>query len=106
MIAIVTVLFAFPLGYFLRNRASAYLAYAVLYLYSFTFQSVYLLRAWVGDSDQAFPKDPADLPIGYLVVTASICAVGFGIVTLAHRLAGRRRVRRAAGVPAVDLDAR
>src|SRR3954469_302094 len=102
MVAIVTVLFAFPLGYFLRNRTSAYLAYVAIYAYSFTFQTLYLLRDWIGDSGSAFPRDPDKLPLGYLVVTAGIYAVGFLLITLAHRLATKRRARST--VP-VDLDA-
>ncbi len=102
MVAIITVLFAFPLGYFLRNRTSAYLAYVAIYAYSFTFQTLYLLRDWIGDSGSAFPRDPDELPLGYLVVTAGIYAVGFLLITLAHRLATKRRTRTAAPV---DLDA-
>jgi hypothetical protein len=102
MVAIITVLFAFPLGYFLRNRTSAYLAYVAIYAYSFTFQTLYLLRSWIGDSAQAFPRDPDKLPFGYLAVTAGIYAIGFLLVTVAHHLAGKRRARTAT---ALDLDA-
>jgi hypothetical protein len=102
MVAIITVLFAFPLGYFLRNRTSAYLAYVAIYAYSFTFQTLYLLRSWVGDSAQAFPRDPDELPLGYLAVTAGIYAVGFLLITAAHRLATKRRTRT---TTPVDLDA-
>jgi hypothetical protein len=102
MIAIVTVLFAFPLGFFLRNRTSAYLAYVAIFGYSFTFQTLYLLREWIGDTSQAFSPDPNKLPLSYLAVTAGIYAVGFLIITLAHRLATKRRTR--ATTP-LDLDA-
>jgi ABC-type branched-subunit amino acid transport system permease subunit len=102
MVAIITVLFAFPLGYFLRNRTSAYLAYVAIYAYSFTFQTLYLLRSWVGDSRQAFPADPDTLPFGYLAVTAGIYAVGFLLITFAHRLATKRRTRT---TTPINLDA-
>ncbi|WP_371405511.1 hypothetical protein OHA10_07915 [Kribbella sp. NBC_00662] len=98
MIAIATVLFAFPLGFFLRNRLSAYVAYIAIYAYCFTFQTLYLLRSWVGDSHQAFPADPGTLPLGYLGVTAGIYVVGFVLVTIGHRVGVKRRSR------AVDLD--
>ncbi|MFC6158627.1 hypothetical protein [Kribbella jiaozuonensis] len=98
MIAIATVLFAFPLGFFLRNRLSAYVAYIAIFAYCFTFQTLYLLRAWVGDSHQAFPADPETLPLGYLGVTAGIYAAGFVLVTVGHRVGAKRRSR------AVDLD--
>ncbi|MEU0093014.1 hypothetical protein [Kribbella sp. NPDC006257] len=102
MVAIITVLFAFPLGYFLRNRTSAYLAYVAIYAYSFTFQTLYLLRDWIGNSSSAFPRDPDKLPLGYLAVTAGIYAVGFLLITLAHHLAAKRRTRSTAPV---NLDA-
>ena len=100
MIAIVTVLFAFPLGFFVRNRTSAYVAYVAIFGYSFTLQTLYLLRAWVGDNTQAFPADPQALPVGYLAVTAGIYLIGFGLVALGHLLGTKRRNRSTA----VDLD--
>jgi hypothetical protein len=98
MIAAATILFAFPLGFFLRNRLAAYVAYIAIFAYCFTFQTLYLLRSWVGDSHQAFPTDPDALPFGYLGVTAGIYAVGFLLVTIGHRVGAKRRTR------AVDLD--
>ena len=100
MVAIVTVLFAFPLGFFLRNRNSAYLVYVAIFGYSFTYQTLYLLRTWVGDRTQVFPGDPEELPISYLAVTAGIYLVGFGLVALGHLLGSKRRNR----TTAVDLD--
>ena len=101
MIAIVTVLFALPLGFFLRNRTSAFVAYIAIFGYSFTFQSVYLLRFSIGGDGDAFPTDPKEMPVGYLVVTAGIYLVGFVLVALGHRLGTRRRTR---STVAVDLD--
>ena len=43
MIAVLTVLLAFPAGYFLRSGLAARTAYAVAYLWAFTFQTLYLL---------------------------------------------------------------
>ena len=100
MIAIATVLFAFPLGFFLRNRLSAYVAYVAIFGYCFTFQTLYLLRAWVGDSHKAFPADPDTLPFAYFVVTAGIYVVGNLLVALGHRVGTKRRTRS----QAVDLD--
>ncbi|MEU4190586.1 hypothetical protein AB0E69_01710 [Kribbella sp. NPDC026611] len=100
MIAIATVLFAFPLGFFLRNRLAAHVAYIAIYAYCFTFQTLYLIRAWVGDSHQAFPADPDKLPFGYFAVTAGIYVVGNLLVALGHRLATKRR----SNAKAVDLD--
>ena len=98
MIAIATVLFAFPLGFFLRNRLAAHVAYIAIYAYCFTFQTLYLLRSWVGDSHQAFPADPNAWPFGYFAVTGGIYLVGNLLVVLGHRIGTRHRTR------AVDLD--
>lgn len=94
MIAIVTVLTAFPLGFFLRSRTSAVLAYVALYCWAFTFQSVYLmLYSLHGDANPAFTV--GHYPLSYGVVTASIYAVGHGLVFLGHRVGAARRSRTA-----------
>ena len=93
MIAIVTVLLAFPLGYLVRSHLAANVAYAIAYLWAFTFQGLYLTRMWVGGDHSAFPKDPDTLPISYGLVASGIFAVGFGLVALGHRVAARRAAR-------------
>lgn len=103
MIAIVTVLLAFPLGFFLRSKTSAYVAYVALFGYCFTFQTLYLLRTWIGDRTQVFAEDPEALPVSYLAVTGGIYAVGFVLVALGHRLGATRRTRKAT-TTAIDLD--
>ncbi|MGI9085633.1 MAG: hypothetical protein ACR2FE_10145 [Aeromicrobium sp.] len=92
MIAIAT-LFAFPLGYLLRSHLAANAAYAIAYLWAFTYQGLYLTRAWVGGDDSAFPKDSDAFPISYALVTAAVFAVGFGLVALGHRVGARRAAR-------------
>jgi hypothetical protein len=100
VIAIVTVLFALPLGFFLRNRLAAYVAYLAVFGYAFSFQNVYLLRSWVQDRDAgAFPRDADQLPLSYLLVSAAIYAAGFGLVALGHRLGARRRTKTQAPGP-------
>ena len=60
MIAVVTVLCAFPLGYFLRSRLAATTTYAVAYLWAFVFQTLYLLLDSLGDStNPAFESAPS-----------------------------------------------
>jgi hypothetical protein len=93
MIAIVTVLLAFPLGFFLRSHLAANVAYATAYLWAFVFQGIYLTRMWVGGDDSAFPKDPDTIPVSYGIVCAAIFAVGFALVAVGHRLGARRRER-------------
>ncbi len=94
MIAVVTVLLAFPLGYLLRSHLAANVAYAIAYLWAFTFQSLYLTLSWVGGDDSAFSKD--GFPLSYGIVATVIFAVGFGLVALGHRVGTRRRTKVAA----------
>jgi steroid 5-alpha reductase family enzyme len=101
MIAIVTVLAAFPLGFFLRSRLAANTAYAVAYLWAFVFQTLYLILDVVNDS--AHPAfEPQKFPWAYGIVALSIFMAGFGLVALGHRVRDRRLARGAqpAGVTA------
>ncbi len=92
MIALVTLLVAFPLGFLLRHRPAAFVAYLAVYLYALTIQTGYLTRAWVRGDDSAFPQQP-DVGLGYLAVTLAILAIGCGLVALGHHLGTRRRRR-------------
>jgi hypothetical protein len=83
MIAVATVLFAFPLGFFLRSRLIAALAYMAIFAHVFTFQTPYVLG-----SDISGRPDWS-----YLLITALIYAGGFGLVTLGHFVGRRRRAR-------------
>lgn len=91
MIAIVTLLAAFPIGLLLRSRSTAMITYALVYLWCFVFQSVYLTLEAL-DPEAA---DPAyrvgEFPIGYGVVTLGVLLVGFGLVEVGHRVGRRRR---------------
>ena len=95
MIAIVTILLAFPLGYLVRSRLTANVAFIAAYSYAFTFQGIYLMRSWVGGDSSAFPENPDDMPVGYLAVSLAIYAVGFGLVRLGEYV----RVRRTRSAP-------
>ena len=62
MIAVVTVLSAFALGYFMRSRLAANTTYAVAYLWAFTYQTLYLiLDSFGGTSDAPAWRAGADL---------------------------------------------
>ena len=92
MIAVVTVLCAFPLGYFLRSRLAATTTYAVAYLWAFTFQTLYLLLDSLGGgSDPAFEK--GEFPLSYGLVTLSILGIGLAVTEAGHRTRARRRSR-------------
>ena len=93
---IATVVFAFPLGYLLRNRAAAYVSYIAIHQFVFNFQNLTLVREWVGGSDEAFSRNPKVISWSYGLVNLVIYVVGFGLVTLGYGLAARRR-RKGAG---------
>lgn len=93
MIAVVTIVSAFGLGWFLTSVGAARTTYAVLYLWSFVFQSVYLLVDTMGGGTDSFV--PGEFPLSYGVITLVIFAVGFGLVEAGHRLRHRRRAAAA-----------
>lgn len=97
MIAVVTVLLAFPLGFFVASRLAANVTYAVAYLWALSFQTLYLLLdALGGGKDPAF--EPGEFPTSYGVVTLVIFGVGFGFVWLGHWVGARRRAKVAVSV--------
>lgn len=94
MIALVAFL-AVPLGYFVASRLAANTAYAIAYLWAFTFQTLYLLLDSLGDAtDPAFEAGGA--PWGYGVVTLGIFLAGFALVAVGHRLRERTKARTTA----------
>lgn len=99
---ILLVLLPLPLGFFVRSRMAAFLAYIAVHAFVFTFQTMSLTLAWVKGSDAAFAAD-GSTPWPYLVVNAAIYAVGLGLVALGAWLRQRREARRTAPV---DLAAR
>jgi hypothetical protein len=88
---IAMLLLPFPLGYFLASRSAALVAYIAAYSFIFTFQTMTLLRAWVGGDTSAYAKDPDSFEWSYGVVNLIIYAAGIGLVLLGHRVAQRRR---------------
>jgi len=93
MIAVVTLLCAFPLGWFLRSRLAANTAYAIAYLWAFCFQTLYLSLDSVS-GDPAF--ETGEFPWQYGVVTFLIFVVGFGLVWLGHLARSRRTAKTSA----------
>jgi hypothetical protein len=95
VIAVVTILAAFPLGFFLSSRLAANTAYAIAYLWAFVFQGIYLMLDMLdGGKNPAFEADT--FPLSYGIVALTIFAVGFGLVQLGHRVGRGRRERRQA----------
>ena len=100
MIAIVTILLAFPAGYFLASRLAANTTYAIAYLWAFVFQTLYLTL----DSLTGTAKNPAftteEFPWPYGLVALAIFGVGFGLVSAGHWLRSRRGLRMLEASPA------
>jgi hypothetical protein len=97
MIAVITLLLAFPAGYLLRSRLAANVTYAIAYLWAFGFQTLYLLLdALGGGKNPAF--EPGEFPLSYGVVTLVIFGVGFGLVWVGHWVAARRGAKVAVTV--------
>jgi hypothetical protein len=83
LIAVLVV--PFPLGFLLRNRTAAYIAYIALHAFVFTFQTLFLLIEWAGGSEEAFgpyPEGDSGSIWGYGAVNLVIYAIGFGLVTV------------------------
>ncbi|MFG1689431.1 hypothetical protein ACGFNP_55435 [Nonomuraea sp. NPDC049269] len=94
---IVMLLLPLPLGYFLRPKVAAYLAYIGAHSFVFTFQTMTLFKAWAGGDYDAFAKDPNQPEWAYAVVNLVIYATGLGLVALGSWLRARQ-ARRSDGV--------
>jgi predicted Na+-dependent transporter len=102
---ILMLLLPFPLGFMMRERLAAIVAYVAAFSFVFTFQTMTLLRAWVGGDRSAFAADPNSLEWSYAVVNVTFLLIGLGLVALGHRLGSRRRARSVDGVAPVHGDA-
>lgn len=106
MIVALMILLPFPIGWFVRHRLAAYVAYLAAFGFLFTYQSTMLVIEWAGGSTRAFGSFPnADSDTwSYGVVNLAFLAVGLGLLTLGAVLASRRRARHAVAA-AVRVDA-
>ena len=63
MTLLYTILIALPLGYFVKSRSTAVLAYLLAGSYLFSYQSTIVLLDWFGhESPSAFGPFPNDFP--------------------------------------------
>lgn len=99
MIAVVTVLLAFPLGYLVSSRLAALTAYGLAYLWAFVFQTLYLLLDSLGRTTGEPAFSAGEFPLSYGLVTLGVFALGFGLVAAGHGVRARR-TRRVEAVPA------
>jgi hypothetical protein len=96
MVLILVLLVPFPLGLLVRNRMAANLAFGVLAVHLFVFQTAQLMMEWVRGSTHAFGDvdDPSWSWLGdtwgYYVVNLVLLAVGFGLVAAGHKVRARR----------------
>lgn len=104
MNVVFTILFAFAIGFFVKQRGLAILVYLALDAILFTFQTLSVLLYWMSDGDGrlAFGPAPTTFPVeysesdtwGYGVVNLVIIAVGVGLVVLGTKVAARRAAKR------------
>lgn len=96
MILILTLLVAFPIGLFVRNLMAANLAFGVLTVHLFVFQTAQLVMEWVRGSTSAFGDvDDPDWKWlgdtwGYYLVNLALLALGFLLVAAGHKVRARR----------------
>jgi hypothetical protein len=93
---ILMLLLPFPLGYLIASRTPAFLAYVAAHSFLFTFQTMTLIRAWVGGDTHAFARDPNSLEWSYALINLAIYATGSAWSRSATGLPKRRRARRTA----------
>lgn len=103
---IFTVLFAFPIGWFVKQRGLAVVGFLAADAILFTFQTLGVLLDWLGPtqgmSGTAFGPKPTGIPApysnseltGYGLVNLVVIVVGVGLVVLGTHVAGRRSARR------------
>ncbi len=95
MIAAVSLLLAFPLGFFFRSRLTAGVIFGFAWMWAFTYQSVYLLVDTLGGSKVFIP---GEFPWAYGVISLAIGLVGVGLLALGHLLGTKRRNKAALSV--------
>jgi hypothetical protein len=97
MLVALMILLPFPIGWFVRDRLTAYVAYLAAFSFLFTFQSTMLITEWAGGNKNAFggfPKANKGDVWSYGLVNLVFFAVGLGLLTAGTVLAARHRARQ------------
>lgn len=101
-----TVLFAFAIGFFVKQRGLAVVTYLALAALLFAYQTLSVLLEWLGPKTgmegEAFGPKPTGLPLKfsnrdlarYGLINLIAITVGVGLVVLGTRVARRRLARR------------
>lgn len=105
MEALLVLLLPFPLGWFMRDRLAAVVAYLAGFLFLFPFQTLSLLVDWTRGSTEAFGPFPGDSHgqvFSYGLVNLTLYLIGFGLLALGHQVGSRRRTHRTAREVSLD----
>jgi hypothetical protein len=97
------ILLPLPIGWFVRHRLTAFVAYLAAFSLVFTFQSTLLIVEWAGGSKKAFgsfPKTDTGDVWSYGVVNLVFLAIGLGLLIATSVVSARRRAKRAVPVAA------
>jgi hypothetical protein len=98
-----TIVASLGIGFFVRNRSVAVVAFLIASSFLFTFQTLDVLLNWMGANGgiggaKAFGPFPTGFPVAYQqselyaygVVNLVIIAVGIGLTIGANKLAAKR----------------
>ena len=100
---IFTVLFAFAIGYFVKERGLAVVGYLAIDAIVFAYQTLSVLMSWMADEPPvAFGPSPTGFPVeysgselaGYGVVNLVIIVVGVGLVIAGTKVRARRAAKQ------------
>jgi hypothetical protein len=98
---IVSILIAFPLGFFVPSRLAAQVSYAALYLFFYVSTAVILLIEWTAGSTEAFGPFPGGddgQVLSFVLISAVVFGLGALLVHAGSVVRRRRASRHAAGV--------
>jgi hypothetical protein len=94
---LIVVVAAFPIGWLVQHRLTAFVIYLAGFNFLFTFQSTVLITDWAGGSKSAFgsfPKASSSDLWGYGVVNLIFLAAGIGLLVAGRYVSDRVRARR------------
>jgi hypothetical protein len=99
---IYVIVFAFPVGYLVRDRGVAITGFLAGGALVFAYQAMNEVMDWLHGSDAAFGQHPTSLPtpidnghiIGYGLVNLISFVVGVALVWWGGHVATRRQVKR------------
>ncbi len=100
---IFTVLFAFAIGYLIKDRVLAVVAYLAVGAIVFAYQTLSVLLSWMADEPPvAFGPSPTGFPVeysgselaGYGVVNLVVIVVGVGLVIAGTKVRARRAAKQ------------